>query len=296
MQRRTASLTPELRLAWIEAVQTLSKSMGEAAVERLITSGRINDILTPEKLDAATASLRRGVLRGVQGGAQTIIGALPESAQLSFSLRANPRILDAIRDLDSALLKPLKAELRETVRLAVEQGIRDGKNPRAVARGLRDVIGLAPNQLQEVENYRQALLDGRIGKALSYELRDKRFDNTVKKGEYDNKKIDVMVQRYAEKRKADHANTIARTAALNANRQGADSAFQSAIDGGLVDPARAYKVWVTVGDSRVREEHAAMDGERVRYDEPFSNGLLWPSEYNCRCIVAYEMEPLPPLT
>ncbi len=43
------------------------------------------------------------------------------------------------------------------------------------------------------------------------------------------------------------------------------------------------KIWVTVGDSRVRPEHQELDGEEVPIDGYFSNGLLEPSEPNCRC-------------
>jgi HK97 family phage portal protein len=43
------------------------------------------------------------------------------------------------------------------------------------------------------------------------------------------------------------------------------------------------KIWTTVGDSVVREEHAAMDGEEQPLDGVFSNGSLVPDEPNCRC-------------
>lgn len=47
---------------------------------------------------------------------------------------------------------------------------------------------------------------------------------------------------------------------------------------------RSYvKVWDTAGDDRVRDEHAAIEGETVPIDQPFSNGLMHPSEPNCRC-------------
>jgi hypothetical protein len=47
--------------------------------------------------------------------------------------------------------------------------------------------------------------------------------------------------------------------------------------------AEVEKEWVTQGDDRVRDEHAAMEGERVPRDDNFSNGLDYPSEPNCRC-------------
>lgn len=52
---------------------------------------------------------------------------------------------------------------------------------------------------------------------------------------------------------------------------------------------RAFgKTWSTAGDDRVRDEHAAMDGETAPVDGVFSNGLSFPSEPNCRCVVTFE--------
>lgn len=48
------------------------------------------------------------------------------------------------------------------------------------------------------------------------------------------------------------------------------------------------KVWSTAQDDRVRDEHAAMEGETVGIGEKFSNGVEFPSEPNCRCIVTFE--------
>lgn len=47
------------------------------------------------------------------------------------------------------------------------------------------------------------------------------------------------------------------------------------------------KTWHSTGDSRTRDEHAAMDGETVDIDEAFSNGLMQPGDPNCRCVVTY---------
>src|SRR5690606_38817363 len=40
--------------------------------------------------------------------------------------------------------------------------------------------------------------------------------------------------------------------------------------------ARFSKEWLTAGDDRVRDEHAAIDGERVPLGSKFSNGLTAP--------------------
>lgn len=48
------------------------------------------------------------------------------------------------------------------------------------------------------------------------------------------------------------------------------------------------KEWSTVGDDKVRDEHAEMEGEVVGIDDEFSNGLQYPSEPNCRCSLLFE--------
>lgn len=71
---------------------------------------------------------------------------------------------------------------------------------------------------------------------------------------------------------------IARTEATAANAEGALEGFrQSEVATG--------KEWITAGDDRVRDEHAAMEGEIVGLDEDFSNGLPYPAEPNCRCVL-----------
>jgi HK97 family phage portal protein len=47
------------------------------------------------------------------------------------------------------------------------------------------------------------------------------------------------------------------------------------------------KTWFAVLDSRVRDEHEAMNGEQVPIDQPFSNGSMAPDEPNCRCTLLY---------
>lgn len=75
------------------------------------------------------------------------------------------------------------------------------------------------------------------------------------------------------------ANLIARTEATAANNEG------------LLEQYRASSVvkgkeWVATIDDRTRDEHFDMDEETVPLDSPFSNGLDYPQEPNCRCVIA----------
>ena len=69
------------------------------------------------------------------------------------------------------------------------------------------------------------------------------------------------------------ARTEVHAAVSNAN-------LQAYFQGGL-----RIKIWTAVMDERTRDEHAAMDGQERAIDAPFSNGLQYPSEPNCRCTV-----------
>lgn len=48
------------------------------------------------------------------------------------------------------------------------------------------------------------------------------------------------------------------------------------------------KTWSGVLDDRERDEHVALEGETVDVKDTFSNGLMYPSEPNCRCTVLYD--------
>ena len=59
-----------------------------------------------------------------------------------------------------------------------------------------------------------------------------------------------------------------------------------------------YKTWV-VTSGNPRASHASMNGETVQYDEPFSNGAMWPGDIdnldvedvaNCHCILEVEIK------
>lgn len=74
---------------------------------------------------------------------------------------------------------------------------------------------------------------------------------------------------------------IARTEATAANNKGTLEGFKQS------DVANA-KQWINAGDARVREEHQdgiGVGDEIVGLDEEFSNGLKFPEEPNCRCVI-----------
>ncbi|MCC7431392.1 minor capsid protein [bacterium] len=54
---------------------------------------------------------------------------------------------------------------------------------------------------------------------------------------------------------------------------------------GMKENGFTHKMWLCKRDNLVRTEHRALDGQIRKIDEPFSNGLQYPSEINCRCYI-----------
>jgi hypothetical protein len=241
-------------------------------------------------VNAAIADARRDLIRIVdRAGRATWANAIPGSVSGMFDILA-PQVLERVQTMATRALGQFPRDVADTVRREAERGLVDGENPRATARRIRDAVGLAPNQADAVANFRGALEVGDVSKALGYELRDKRFDGTIRRlgAGLSPEQIDNMTEAYQRKFVAFHSETIARTTALDANKLGQELAFEQAADAGLIETARLVRRWVTTLDGRERPEHAEMDGVEVPYEEPWdvpgAGPQMYPGdgEWNCR--------------
>lgn len=298
--QRTARMQPETARAWLRAVDILRRTLNVEQIAALIASGRFDAILTDGTIERALIPLRDAVQEQTAQGFRQSVGQLPAGGLIDGAVGVqfnvlNPRVRTALQLLEQQILATRSAEIRETVRQAVAAGVDAGQGPLEIARGIRAAVGLAPHQELAVRNFERALREGDVARALGYKLRDRRYDRSVRRGVLSEAQIDTMVKAYRKRFEAHHAETVARTATLNAYRAGQHEAFAAAIDAGIVDRARAVKTWLNVGDSRVRDEHqnapAGVGGETVSFFVPFSNGLDYPNEYNCRCNVRYWQRP-----
>lgn len=73
------------------------------------------------------------------------------------------------------------------------------------------------------------------------------------------------------------ATLIARTETMTTVNYGTLKTYQSA--------NVQQKEWLSQIDNRTRQAHVALNGEVVGIDQPFSNGLQYPQEPNCRCTI-----------
>lgn len=261
-----------------------------------------------------------------QGGL-TMIAGLPkytdDGTGVSTILRFNVRDPAAERWLteqSSKLITSLEDDLRLVTRSVLADGLREGRNPRNVALDLvgridrstghrtGGAIGLGERELMWTNSVRQKLvsLDPSY---LEMTLRDKRFDDIVREAIATGKpltaaQVGKLVDRYRDNALRHRGETIGRTEALAAlNRSEWESTRQALEQSGL-PVAAASKIWDSAGDSRVRNSHRKMDGQRVGIDEPFvtPNGsrLMHPHDASlgapgseiiaCRCRVRYDID------
>lgn len=308
LARATARTSAPVAAALLRAVRRILDDTTLAELVRVIETGgadaAVAYLISDERASVLATPVRNELLATVAtAGDRALLSVIPAADAAGVFNILDARVIDAVRTLDGRVMQPFFTGIQQTIRERVEVGLIAGENPRVIARTIRETVGLAPNMAQNVANFRAALENiGTNRDALGYQLRDRRFDATLRAirasgGALSPAQIDTMVTRYTERTVAWHAETVARTAALDANKLGQELAFRQAAEAGLVDTDRLVKRWVTTLDGRERPSHAAMDGVEVPYDEPYITpdgyAEMYPGEgeYNCRCAQTYRLLP-----
>lgn len=280
-----------------------------AGIENVWTLDLLANLLEQGQMERAleTARLNAGHLG--QAGSQTFVMAGEAAADLvgeglgidlDFN-QVNTRAVQMMQNNSLRLIRQFTQDQRDAVRVALTQGITEGINPVDQARAIRGVIGLTGRQARAVSNYRQ-LLEMGSGEALTRALRDRRFDPSVLRSIESGRAltpdaIDNMVERYRQRYLKYRSEVIARTESLRSVHEGQQEAFRQARDTERLAGFKVVRRWVTAHDDRVRDSHAAMDGQEVGMDEPFITGngesIMYPGDpsappeevIQCRCVV-----------
>ena len=283
-----------------------------------ILSERVEAALRAERWeDALDIAARAGAIRISDQYAAVYTASGQHMAEglsdvLDFTVdfdRVNDRAVSHMQQERLRLIREFAAEQRMATRAALEDGIRQGVNPRAQARRFRESIGLTRRQVQSTINFRRYLDQASLGDttALHRELRDRRFDRTVQRairtGEpLSPEQINRMQTRYRERYLRYRSEVIARTESMRAVNTGQDEAIQQAIEDPEVPVGREdmRKTWIATRDDRVRDSHAALNGVTLKMDELFEGrfGMLrYPHDPGapaaetimCRCALAHTM-------
>ena len=124
---------------------------------------------------------------------------------------------------------------------------------------------------------------------LDQQWNRKHLDSAILQGVLQGDSIPKISKRLQQVTDMDRKASIrnARTMMTGAQNGGRMSAYERAANLGV----NIQKEWMATLDSRTRDSHQKMDGERVDWKKPFSNKLMYPGDpegdpsevYNCRC-------------
>ena len=158
-----------------------------------------------------------------------------------------------------------------------------------------DKVGFRFDMVDE-STVRRRVLDGdiklprkKINDPKDMQWNTKQLNSSVLQGIVNGEPLNKIADRIMPIVNNNAASAIrnARTMMTGAQNEGRQDSFERMDDMGVV----VHKVWIATPDERTRESHFELDGEEVPYDEPFSNGLMYPGDpsgapeevYNCRC-------------
>ena len=298
VQARIRKLQPEIARAYLRALKQIAELLTTEELEAVVAGRRtLTELFSNESLGRAAASYRAAIRNSVQDGARLVLpdlrAAAPRIAVVFNFL--DPRVITAIRALDTAAMATLTANVREVSRAYIENGIRDGKGVPAMARELRSVIGMAPHQERYVDNLARELreLSPRFKDRV---LRDKRFDRLIVRAIKEGKplpegKIEQISAAYRRKFTAFNTEVVTRQITLDSFREANRLSWEQAVADGYIDADSLVKVWVhSPIVKEPREDHKALDGTSVAYDRQFP-GPGSPGGWGCQCSVRYEVRP-----
>ncbi len=278
-------------------------SWKDAVTEDSIASGDVMDQFDQPLMDGM-APLDKATAAGIAAPAHIVPpddkGGGDESPKLlhfGFNVRA-----DAVKRYAQQYRYNRVRDITDAQRKNIRQIIIDATNkadpPALIARKIRDVVGLTAKQADIVANYRQNL-EASDPRALTYSLRDKRFDRTFQKALKDKTplstdQVDKMVDAYQRRFIAFRAMTIARTEAIRATNNGH---VKTVTDFLAAHPDYTVaKTWIATEDDRTRPDHRGLHRQTViGMQNPFvcdsGETIRWPHDpkgaakevINCRC-------------
>lgn len=317
--------------AFREAIQSVRDQATIQEIVRLLEVGNVDGVIELLQLDEATfepleEAIRQAYRTGGLTGAEQIgnipIEAGTITARFSMGL---PTATAWLADMSSRLITEIVEEQRQMVRERLTDNLTRGVNPRQSALDLvgrvdarsgqrvGGFIGLTSRQAQWSANARNELeaLDSNY---FTRELRDKRFDKTVRKAIRDEKplpaaQVNRMVNAMQRRTLAYRGQVISRTESINALRAGQFEAIRQAAAKGGISLDEVSKSWSATNDARTRPEHLSMErlygrDNAIPFNQPFvsptGDRVMFPGDNSlgagadfvimCRCSPRYTID------
>lgn len=245
-----------------------------------LRTGRYYEIVVNGELRSHTRTAA-----GAQSFAATILNQrdLPKWAMDV----TNPKSLAWARTRAAELITEITPDTKLAVRAMIGNGFELGIPPRKLAQSIKQAVGLRTDQVAAIRNLRKEMQDARVGDYITrfpirpgvraspgFRVRVPAGDRTAW--------IEKQTARYTQMQHRYRSVMIARSETMRASGQGQRDMWRQNRDRGYLD-AGQKRFWIVTPDSRLREEHAAHEGEQVGLDEPWPWGYEVGEEIHCRC-------------
>jgi len=288
------AMEPGIRKAFLQAIADVRSTAQFAVIEAAIERGDIQAVINSLRLGREFFAPLDDAIRNafVQGATYQLASlpkkALPTSGGGPLIVRfqgRNPRAEAWLTEAAGNLIVEILEDQQTVIVEAVRYGLERGQGARTTAldligrpgpSGARQggLVGLHSGQARAV-NAARAELNDLDANYFTRKRRDKRFDGTVKRAILDNKPLaqaDIarITGRYSDRLLQLRGETIARTETVKAMGAGRREGMQQVIDSGQVPAAAVTRTWDSTGpDGRTRDDHLAMEGQKVSWGVPF---------------------------
>jgi hypothetical protein len=328
LEQLAKDMAPALRKAFLDSVALIKRKTQLAQIVRMLENGDVDGALKAVGIDVLKfRALEDAVVAAFERGGSYQAAQIPGLRQpngyllkIGFDVQ-NPRAEQWLYAHSGRLIQEIVDDQRLIVREALRIGLSRGLNPREVAlsisgrvnnaTGHREggLLGLTSRQAEWVRDYARELAEGNVN-ALQRELRDRRFDATVRRAITAKKpltqdQIKAMVRAYENRALRFRAEAIARTEVMTSLSTAAIESMQQAIDEGQISAVAVRKVWRATRDKRTRDTHKELDGTSVSFNDAgfvSSSGALirYPGDpdapaserINCRCHLELKVDHL----
>jgi hypothetical protein len=313
-----ASWEPVLGKAFSDSVYALRDQAQIDHIVRMLDNGDVEGAIRAVGLDpVAFRAFDKAITNAFEAGGVYTAGKIPVRrladgfrVRVQFNIR-NPAAERWLSERSSTQVTAILDDQRIMIREFLLAGMKAGNNPRTTAldlvgrigaSGKREggVIGLTSSQAEWVRNYSDALKSDKPRDALTYSLRDARFDRAVIKAAESGEPIpasllDKMEAAYTNRALRYRAEQIALNESMTALHEAQQQAMEQAVESGAISSDTVTGIWHNAGDNRVRDSHDTMGGQVVALGEMFTTGagnvIEYPHDPNapldetagCRC-------------
>lgn len=325
-------LEPGVRRAFVQAIMNTREAVDVSALVAALEAGDVARAASLLEINPRLLfPLNDAIMGSYAAGAKMVTDAARRSGVVIGFDGRHPRAEAYARDQVGTMITQLAESQREgtiaAVRDVVENQLVDGRAPRSAAldivgrvnrsTGFREggIVGLDAQRADRLwkvtqgmrtpEGVQDLVQGGRVRYKVNRatERRILRaFDAGTSVPEADRV---LSARQYGNQLLRERGETIARTESITALRAGRREGFEQAIEQGAVDRDAIQREWDASGDSRVREDHTAMDGatldtmtepwvlpdgSRMMYPGDGSMGAPADQVINCRCVEVYRVD------